>query len=72
MDIGVIRDIAMLNAKQRAMMDQSIAALSEMLPDLWWGLFQGCVEKGFSEEQAIELIKQYVASDLRITDIDDD
>ncbi len=52
----------MLDAKKRAELAQSVAALSEMCPPMWWGLFDGCRKEGFTDEQAMELVKVYIAS----------
>jgi hypothetical protein len=35
------------------------------LPQLWYGLFRKCVEEGFTEQQALELVKTFVAGQSR-------
>ena len=52
----------MLDAKVRAEIDQSFEMMVEIFPPLWRGLFEGCREKGFTEEQAMELVKTYILS----------
>lgn len=50
----------MLDPKELAELDQEASMLCESLPSLWWGLYKGCKYKGFSEEQALELVKTFV------------
>ena len=52
----------MLDAKLRAEIDQSFEMMVEMLPPLWRGLFEGCKAKGFTDDQAMELVKIYILS----------
>ena len=56
----------MLDEKMRAQLDQSSALLAEMLPPLWWGLYRACVDEGFTESQALELVKTYLSSTVRV------
>ena len=50
----------MLNAKDSARMDQARAYLAEHLPPLWWSIFAGCVKQGFSREESLMLVMNYV------------
>lgn len=43
-------------------LDQSIATIVEMFPIMWWGLYNGCVKQGFTEYQALELVKAYITT----------
>lgn len=43
-------------------MEQHLSIVAKVMPKLWWQLYEGCVSEGFSREQAIELLKAYVAS----------
>jgi len=52
----------MLDEKLRAELDQASAGLIELFPPLWWGLFQSCIAEGFTEVQALELVKAYILS----------
>lgn len=47
----------MLDPKKNAEIDQGIQGMVEILPPLMKGLFDGFVEKGFTEVQALELTK---------------
>ena len=39
-----------------ALLDQAKAELSDMLPDLWKSLYDGCIDKGFTEAQSMSLV----------------
>jgi len=41
-------------------MDQGTEFVGEFFPPLLWKLYKGCVRKGFTSEQAIELTKTYL------------
>lgn len=56
----------MLDDKVKAKLDQSSALLAEMLPPLWWGIYKACVDEGFTESQALELVKTYLSSTVRV------
>ena len=46
--------------EQIADMDQASKAMADTFPTLWWGLFKGCVDKGFTREEALELVKAQI------------
>ncbi len=50
----------MLNDELRAETDQAAAALGEMCPEVWWNIFDGCVKKGFTRQEALRLIEAYI------------
>ncbi len=50
----------MLDPKKRSEMDQAQAFLGELYPPLWRKLYLGCVEEGFSEDQAFRLLRTYI------------
>lgn len=52
----------MIDDKLRAEIEHNKAFIIEVLPNTWWGLYSNCIEEGFSEEQALELIKEYIMS----------
>ena len=52
----------MLDDKTRAAIDQAKAGAEEIFPPLWYGLYRRCVEEGFTEDQAIRLVKAYIVS----------
>lgn len=52
----------MLDDKVRAELDQSRAAIIEVFPSIWRGLYLACVKEGFSELEAMELVKTYILS----------
>ena len=52
----------MLDDKTRALLDQARAGLEETFPSLWHGLYSRCVEEGFTEEQALQLVRTYIMS----------
>lgn len=43
-------------------MEQATAAMRDMMPALWYGLYRGCVEKGFNPDQAIHMVYAYILS----------
>jgi hypothetical protein len=50
----------MLNDKARAELDQGIAMVKESLPQLWRGLYLGCVKAGFSPEESMKIVLAYI------------
>jgi len=52
----------MLDPKKQAEFDQGIAAMSEVLPQMLRGFFCGCIREGFTEEQALQLSKVWLAT----------
>ena len=46
--------------QELADMDQANRMLCDALPGLWWGLYEGCLNQGFSEDQSLELVKEYI------------
>lgn len=51
-----------MDDRTRAEIDQGLAAARETITALWWSMFVGAKEKGFSEQQAIDLVKTYILS----------
>ena len=49
-----------MTPQQKAEFDQKLAEHREILPGIWWALYSGSVEKGFSEEQAMDLLKTHI------------
>ena len=65
--VGVLEDSGhtdrrseMLSDEMRAQVEQELMFMKEILPKAWWGLYEGCVKEGFSEVQALELVKAYI------------
>jgi hypothetical protein len=42
--------------------EQSSTALSDMFPPLWKALYDKCIAEGFTEAQAMELLKVFILS----------
>jgi hypothetical protein len=49
------------NNYTKAEFDQQVASIRDELPSCWWALYKGCMEKGFSEIQALELLKTWIS-----------
>lgn len=52
----------MLDPAKRAEVEQGLAMLVEALPPIWWGLFNGCKEQGFTEAQAMQCLTVFIAN----------
>lgn len=52
----------MLDPKKIAQLDQERASLVEMLPPLWWELYQANIAQGFTPEEAMHLVCLYTAA----------
>ena len=50
----------MLDAEKRAELDQALAEVKEAWPAMFWGLYKGYQEQGFSEPQSFELVKTHI------------
>jgi hypothetical protein len=46
----------MLDDKKNSEFEQNRSVLVEMLPPLWRGLYLGCINEGFTEEDAMRLV----------------
>lgn len=40
--------------------DGGFKAMSDMLPPHWWSMYIGCLDQGFTEEQAMRLLLKYI------------
>jgi hypothetical protein len=54
-----------LDPRESAKMDQALAAVTEIFPPLWHGLYVRLIRQGFNETQALELVKAYIAASCR-------
>lgn len=50
----------MIDPKKIAETEQAVAAISESIPPLLWGLYQGLVGHGFTEAQPLFLTAEYL------------
>jgi hypothetical protein len=46
-------------------LDQMAAQLREVFPAMWWALYSGMLEKGFTAEQSLDLLKTYISTAYR-------
>lgn len=42
-------------------MEESITVVSDFFPKLWKALFDSCIREGFTECQAMDLVKTYMS-----------
>lgn len=42
--------------------DQVAASIRDQFPPVWWGLYTGCMERGFTEKQAFALVTTFILS----------
>lgn len=52
----------MLDPSKQAQLEQDLALTQEFLPSIWRGLYDGCIDKGFTEEQSLALVKTFIIS----------
>lgn len=52
----------MLSDKVRADLDQATAVVAETMPPMWRRIYLRCIEEGFSEDQALLLVRTYIAA----------
>jgi hypothetical protein len=52
-------------------LDQNLARLADTFPPHWYRLYAGCVEAGFTDEQAMEILKVYINSAIQFEPGDD-
>jgi hypothetical protein len=50
-----------MTPEERAEFDQSSALVADSLPPMWWRLYTGLIKEGFTKEQAMELLKTFIA-----------
>lgn len=50
----------MLDPIKQQQIEQSVAAMVEMWPPVWKGLYDRCIKQGFNEAQAMELVKAFI------------
>lgn len=41
------------------MMEQELAKMRDTLPRIWWALYVGCTEAGFTQEQSLSLVQTF-------------
>ena len=44
----------------KAKLEQSGAFMRDVLPPQWWGLFVGCKEVGFDDDQSFRLVQTWI------------
>jgi len=40
--------------------DQQLANIRDNLPRLWWALYEGCKDTGFTDEQALRIVIAFI------------
>lgn len=40
--------------------DQMLAGIRDTLPQLWWAVYQGCLQVGFDERQSFALLQTFI------------
>ncbi len=50
-----------------AELDQVTKLMGESFPPLWWNMFSNCKKEGFTEPQAMELVKTFITSFFGVT-----
>jgi hypothetical protein len=45
-------------------MEQARAFVVDNFPSLWYGLFEACKTEGFTEDQAMDILKIYISTTL--------
>jgi hypothetical protein len=48
------------NMKKLHAIDQLVSSLGDFYPKCWWSLYTGCVNEGFTQEQAFALLTHYI------------
>lgn len=46
---------------KRAQRDQDLATIRDSLPAMWWSLYQGCIDAGFTETDAMKLVRTFIS-----------
>lgn len=47
-------------------LDQQLAELRDTLPRMWWAMYQGAIDAGFTEKQAFTLVCVNIAKGIKI------
>jgi hypothetical protein len=50
----------MMDKRDRAEWDQQLAQVRDHLPTVWMALYVGCMQAGFSEQQAFSLVQTWI------------
>lgn len=48
--------------KKQAAADRAMSYLADTLPPLWWNLYKGCYESGFSPTESFQIVQTYIMS----------
>jgi len=43
-------------------LDQACAEIRDTMPGLWWALYTGCKEQGFTDDQSLKLVIGFIQS----------
>lgn len=54
-----------MNAKDVQNFDEVTTMMANSFPPYWWKLYSNLVKEGFSESQAMDLLKTYIAVGAR-------
>ena len=49
-----------MDETKRAELDQMMMEMKEVWPAMFWGLYKGYQEQGFTEPQSFELVKTHI------------
>jgi hypothetical protein len=49
-----------MSESDKANLDQQLAQLRDGLPRFWFAIYQGCLDAGFSEAQAMLIVLEFV------------
>lgn len=46
--------------KKKAMTEQVMAEIADRMPSFWFRMYSNCIREGFSETQAMDLVKTHI------------
>jgi hypothetical protein len=49
-----------MNPRKRQQLEQDMAEMGEILPQGWWTLYRGNLERGFEPAQALALVQAHI------------
>lgn len=46
----------------RKVLEDALVEMREVIPRMWWNLYQGCLQSGFDARQSFSLLNTYILS----------
>lgn len=53
-----------MTPEEIAKLDQSMKLIVDTFPPMWRSMYKSCIQEGFTESQAMDILKTYISTTL--------